>query len=71
MVVVTGGSQNIGLAIAQRFAESGAAVVSADRLPPEDDRIEFMQTDITREAQVVALMENVVQRHGRLDVLIN
>lgn len=71
VVVVTGGSQNIGLAIAQRFAESGAAVVSADRLPPEDDRIEFMQTDITSEAQVVALMENVVQRHGRLDVLIN
>ena len=55
VVIVTGGSQNIGLAIAQRFVESGAIVISADRSSPEDDRIEFMQTDITSEAQVVAL----------------
>ncbi|MEP4148675.1 MAG: SDR family oxidoreductase [Halioglobus sp.] len=71
VVIVTGGSQNIGLAIAQRFVESGAIVISADRSSPEDDRIEFMQTDITSEAQVVALMERVTQSHGHLDVLVN
>ena len=71
VVVVTGGSQNIGLAIAQRFIEGGAVVVSADMSPPGDDRIEFVQTDITCEAQVIALMEHVMQSHGHLDVLVN
>ena len=71
VVIVTGGSQNIGLAIARRFVEAGAVVVSADRSPPEDDRIEFIQTDISCEAQVVALMERVTDSHGHLDVLVN
>ena len=71
VVVVTGGSQNIGLAIAQRFVESGASVVSADLLPPEDNRIKFIQTDITCETQVIALMERITESYGHLDVLVN
>ena len=71
VVVVTGGSQNIGLAIAQRFVADGAVVISADLSAPDDERLEFVRTDITREADVVALMNDVISRHGHLDVLVN
>jgi len=71
VVVITGGSQNIGLAIGQRFLEAGAVVIAADISAPADKRMEFVRTDITRESDVEALMDGVVRSHGHLDVLVN
>jgi meso-butanediol dehydrogenase/(S,S)-butanediol dehydrogenase/diacetyl reductase len=71
VVIVTGGSRNIGLAICRRFVAGGAAVISADLSPPEDESIEHLRTDITLEEDVVSLMEQVTARFGRLDVLVN
>ena len=71
IVIVTGGSQNIGLAIAERFLTSGATVVSADLHPPEHEGIEFIKANMASEGDVKVLMETVRDEYGCLDVLVN
>lgn len=71
IVIVTGGSQNIGLAIAEKFLAAGATVISADLNPPANDDIQFVKTNIANEDQVRRLMKTVKSKYNRLDVLIN
>ena len=71
-VIVTGGSQNIGLAICHAFAASGDNVICADLHPPaEKQSFVFMHTDVASEESVIALISSVESRFGVLDVLVN
>lgn len=71
IVVVTGGSQNIGLAIGERYLENGDIVISADLNPPQNDDIKFHKTDIASQESVRALMAYLDVEFGHLDVLVN
>jgi len=71
IVIVTGGAQNIGLAIAKGFQDDGATVIVADLNPPEDKSFVFHQTDVANEESVSALMGSVETSYGRLDVVVN
>lgn len=71
VAVVTGGSQNIGLSIAETFIAAGYSVISADLHAPERPDLDFFKTDISREADVEALFGYVSDIYGRLDTLIN
>lgn len=77
VVLVTGGAKGIGRGISERFLASGATVITCGREPPSalpaagDRRAEFMRADVRDRAAVDALFEQVAQRHGRLDVLVN
>jgi 3-oxoacyl-[acyl-carrier protein] reductase len=73
VVVVTGGAQGIGAAIAARFADDGAKVVVADlATPPEpDSRVRFEQTDVASPEDVRALFSRVADDYQRVDVLVN
>lgn len=71
LVIVTGGAQNIGLAIANGFWAEGCTVMVADLNPPEDDNLIFHKTDVASEDSVKALMARVQKDFGRLDVLVN
>jgi meso-butanediol dehydrogenase / (S,S)-butanediol dehydrogenase / diacetyl reductase len=71
IVIVTGGSQNIGLSIAHRFQQTGATVICADLNPPQDDSLNFIVTDVSSEASVTAMMDQVEKEFGHLDVLVN
>jgi len=71
IVVVTGGSQNIGLSIAQRFQRDGATVIVADLNPPSDPGLAFIATDVSSEASVQSMFGHINEAYGRLDVLVN
>ena len=83
VVLVTGGGSGIGLATAQAFAASGAAVAIAGRTAERLEaaakslrdetgaRIECFTADVTDGAQCAALVADVVARLGRIDVLVN
>jgi NAD(P)-dependent dehydrogenase (short-subunit alcohol dehydrogenase family) len=67
VAVVTGGAQGIGKAIADGLAADGAEVVIADLSPPDGG----IQANVADEADVRRMVDETVERHGRLDILIN
>ncbi len=82
VVLVTGGNSGIGRAAALKFAAEGAHVVIAARREAEGREavaeIEsaggtamFIQTDVTDEAQVQAMVDGAVEAYGRLDHAFN
>lgn len=74
VALVTGGSQGIGRAIADRLAHDGWQVVVADRRPPEsgagDFPHRFVNADVGEEAAVGRLIGDIAAREGRLDGLV-
>src|SRR5574337_516663 len=77
VALITGGSKGIGRGIAEGFLAAGAKVVvcarnAPDTLPAANGRVaEFMPCDVREAEAVKALIAAIVERHGRLDVLVN
>ena len=77
MVVITGAAQGIGEACARRFAGEGAKVVIADvdvqrgQALATELAADFVACDVGDKAQVDALVVQTVQKHQRIDVLVN
>lgn len=74
VVLVTGASSGIGEAIARAFAEKGFEVFGTSRNPGRTEPIagvEFVQLDVTDPESVAAAVSTVVQRAGRIDVVVN
>ena len=75
--IVTGGAQGIGEACARRFARDEAQVVVADLDDARGQALAqelgglFVRCDVGDKAQVDALVATTLQRHGRIDVLVN
>ncbi len=77
VAVVTGGTRGIGAAIARALLTAGAEVVVCGRTapgsPPEAGgrQASFVAADVRDPAQARAVIDAAVDRHGRLDVLVN
>jgi 3-oxoacyl-[acyl-carrier protein] reductase len=83
IAIVTGSSRGIGLAIARRFANEGAAVVInyVSREAEADAAVEgivaaggeavAVQADVSRGADVDLLVRSTLDRFGRIDILVN
>jgi NAD(P)-dependent dehydrogenase (short-subunit alcohol dehydrogenase family) len=77
IVVVTGAASPIGGAVATRFAAEGASVVLADGDATAGAALasrlgmHFIATDLSCEEQVERAVRCAVERHGRIDCLVN
>lgn len=82
VVIVTGGGRGIGREICVRFARDGARVVAASRSSEEleatrrlieqgDGKCDVIPTDVSKAGDVRELVGSTLDRHGRIDVLVN
>jgi len=70
--IITGAAQGIGLSTAQRFTDDGATVIACDRqAEPDTPAADRFDVDVTDRAQVDAMVQAVLERYGRIDVLVN
>ena len=80
VIVVTGGAQGIGRAIADGLADEGAKVVIADLDGASEAAAELtaggagalgLRVDVSSEADCTAMAQAVLGRFGRIDGLVN
>jgi NAD(P)-dependent dehydrogenase (short-subunit alcohol dehydrogenase family) len=82
IILITGALTGIGRATALAFAKDGATVVAAGRREIEGKALEaelralgaqaaFIKADVRREDEVRHLVDETVERFGRLDVAVN
>ena len=82
VAVITGGGSGLGRAIAIGYAQAGVHVVAADvnddgtaetvRLVTDQGHAaEAAHLDVTQRVEIEALADAVVDRHGRVDILVN
>jgi 3-oxoacyl-[acyl-carrier protein] reductase len=77
IALITGGAAGIGKATAERFAEEGAEVVICDvndelgEAMAQELGVSFYEVDVTDRNAVQEWVDDVVESHGRIDVLVN
>lgn len=82
IVLVSGGSRGIGLAIAEAFAQQDAKVIITGRnqesldeacqnTKPSKHAMTGIACDVADEAAIAACVATVVAEHGRIDTLVN
>ncbi|QTG79580.1 SDR family NAD(P)-dependent oxidoreductase [Arthrobacter crystallopoietes] len=70
--IVTGGASGIGAATADRLADLGARVAVLDLVPEAASGRHFaVSCDVSDDASVKSAVQAVVDRYGRLDVVVN
>lgn len=82
VAIITGASSGMGEATARLFAKEGATVIAAARRNEKletlaqnckdmDGKIVPYKVDMTVQAEIEEMIENVISQQGRLDVLVN
>jgi 3(or 17)beta-hydroxysteroid dehydrogenase len=82
VALITGGARGLGEATAHTMAKEGATVILTDMLDAEGEAVaasinadggtaEYIRQDVTEEAAWDTITSGIVDRHGRIDVVVN
>ena len=75
VVLVTGGVRGVGAGTSRVFRDAGAVVVTCARRPADEGSdvadLEFHSADLRDPEAVRAMIDAIVAKHGRLDVVVN
>ena len=71
IVLISGGSSGIGKAAAERFAIGGHTVYELSRSGADREGIRHLQADVSRRDEVFAAVELLIEREGRVDVVLS
>ena len=77
VAIITGAGQGLGRAYAQRFAREGAKVVIAELNADKGQSVanevkgRFVRTNVADEGSVQAMVRQVIDAYGRIDILVN
>ena len=79
VAIITGGASGIGLAIAKKLSSDGASVAMIDlnqaalqsAVKSVGDNAFYFVCDVTSEDQVRAVVDQIAERFGRIDILVN
>jgi NAD(P)-dependent dehydrogenase (short-subunit alcohol dehydrogenase family) len=74
VALVTGATSGIGQATARALAEAGFEVIGTGRntaRTPAHDGVTLVDLDVSSDESVAAVIQQVIERFGRIDVLVN
>ncbi len=82
VILVTGGAMGMGRTHCELLAEEGGTVIvtdmnesegqaTADGINKAGGKAEFLSLNVTNEANWKSVVEQVVEKHGQIDVLVN
>ena len=79
IVLVTGASRGIGREIAKNLSQKGNKVIAnynkseeqAQSLRKENENIDIYKADVSKRDEVKKMIEHIINKYGKIDVLIN
>jgi NAD(P)-dependent dehydrogenase (short-subunit alcohol dehydrogenase family) len=82
VAIVTGATKGIGVAVAQEFVKEGAKVVLTGRSADLGEKVAqeiratggnvmYVQCDVSKKAEVDALVQRTVAHYGTIDIIVN
>jgi 3-oxoacyl-[acyl-carrier protein] reductase len=73
VAIITGGARGLGQSMAELFAREGGKVVAADmgELAYQNDNVEGYKLNVTDSQECKKFFDYVVEKYGRIDVLVN
>ena len=83
IIIVTGASRGIGREVAKELAESGITVIAnynkseeeakklQQELEEQNFKLEIFKADVSKREDVKKLVEYTIEKHGKIDILIN